>query len=291
MDLAARLATLGHLASRRQLVDLGYGRAAIDSALSGGPLVPVRPGWVATPAATQLAVIAVLHGARLTGASALGALGVWNGADRDIHLQLPPNAHRVEQRPLTPIAVFRPPRFAPGRIVKHWSEARPSPTRAPAWTVGTVDAVSAFCRRHPDEHVVAAIESAVHTRAMSRRDLPMLVGALPRRLRRLVSRIPFSAESGLESVARFRLEALGLSLVAQVAIGPDRVDLVIDGWLVIELDGDEWHDPVKDRARTNRLIRAGYAVLRFGYADVFGGWDDLVATIYALLGDAARTAR
>lgn len=288
MNLANRMTTLGHLASKPQLAALGHGRHVVDTALAQGLLVPVRPGWVASTRAEQLAVIAVLQGARLTSASALRRFEVWNGVDRDIHLQLPANAHRVRQMPLTPIAQFRPPPFSPARVVRHWADVPETSQSSPQWTVGVFDALVAFCRRQADDQVVAAVESAVHVRALSRRDLPHLSAALPRRLRRLFAKLNFKAESGLESIARWRLTGLGLNVAVQVDIGPDRVDLVIDGWLIVELDGDAWHDPVTDRIRTNRLIRAGYAVLRFGSADVLSGWDDMLATIAAMLGDASR---
>ena len=83
----------------------------------------------------------------------------------------------------------------------------------------------------------------------------------------------------METVFRFRMDDEGYALTQQVWIGRDRVDTVLGGWLVIELDGDEWHDPKADRQRTNRLIRAGYVVLRFGYSDVFERWSETLATI------------
>lgn len=50
------------------------------------------------------------------------------------------------------------------------------------------------------------------------------------------------------------------------------MDLLIDGWLVIELDGDEFHDPVADRGRNATLVRLGYRIHRFGYDQVIKGW-------------------
>jgi len=318
MELPAAMVKTGHLVSRQQLASVRIGRHSVDRGIREGALLPVRRGWVATPQANQLAIIATLHGARLTGATALRTYGIWAGDDRRIHLQLPPNAHRVQQRPLTPIASFASPKFAPQGVVNHWgvtSENSPGdPTRAaratrasqpldnarlaphpvdlaiaqatlaPCWRVSLADAVIRFGGTETDEQLLAAIESAVHEELLSRSAAIGLFQLLPRRQRRLAAKLNFQGESGMETIVRLRLELLGLRLMQQVWIGKDRVDLVIDGWLIVELDGDEWHDPVTDRIRTNRLIRAGYRVLRFGYAEVFDHWDETVATILEMLG-------
>jgi len=287
LDLPATMTALGHLAQRRQLAALGHGRRIVDHALAAGTLVPVRPGWVATPAASQSAVIAVLRGARVTGATALRSHGIWSGSDSRLYLQLPSNAHRIRQEPLTPVSLFVRPRFPISGVVTGWTTVPAAPATHAQWRVPVADALRHFARTEPPEQVVAAVESAEHLRRLSRTDACTLLSRLPRRLGRLARRANFHAESGLESIGRMRLEDLEIAGRQQVWIGQDRVDLLIDNWLVIEWDGDEWHDPVRDRIRTNRLIRAGYRVLRFGYSDVFSRWPETVATILELLGSGA----
>lgn len=283
MSLLEQVARLGGLASRKQLGLLGHRRYAIDRALQDGTLVRVRAGWVATPEANQLSVLAVLSGARLTGPTALRSYGVWNGFDLRTHFQLRPNTCPVRQQPLTPLARFTPPKFVPSGIVSHWAPHAETRPALPAWRVPVADAILRFSRTESDEQVIAAVESAVKEGRLSRSEVPRLMQRMPRRLRRLSVRMTFLAGSGLETVALLRLEDVGLVVRQQVEIGPDTVDIVIDGWLVIELDGDEWHDPVKDRIRTNRLIRAGYRVLRFGHREVFAEWDKTLATIMEML--------
>lgn len=63
-----------------------------------------------------------------------------------------------------------------------------------------------------------------------------------------------------------------MSFDCQVFIrGVGRVDLLVDGWLVIEADGYEFHrsraDYRNDRRRGNALAARGYALLRFSYED------------------------
>ena len=52
---------------------------------------------------------------------------------------------------------------------------------------------------------------------------------------------------------------------------------------LIELDGDEFHDPVRDRHRNSALVRRGYRIHRFGYDEVIHGWADVEATVRELL--------
>ncbi|HEV7957195.1 MAG TPA: DUF559 domain-containing protein [Marisediminicola sp.] len=285
MHLTNTLAQLGYLASRRQLADLGFGRRAIDRALAGGVLLPVRPGWVATTQANQLAVIAVLNGARLTGGTALRSFGIWDGLDQHVHLQLPANSHRIIRSPSTPIGRFTPPRFPPGPLVIEWAAAARADSHSPQWRVSVTDAIVRFARVESDEQVAAAIESAVHEKRMRRAEVSALMERLPRRFRRILTSLNFKAESGLESIGVLRFEDLGYDVAQQVQIGPDRVDIVLDGWLIIELDGDAHHDVARDRKRTNRLIRAGYSLLRFGYVDVFFEWDATLALVQQVRGE------
>ena len=279
MNIEKVMVSLGYLAPRRQLGGLGIGRHVIDRALESGRLHRVRPGWVATRDAGQSEVVAVLAGGRLTGASALHSYGIWSGVDRRVHVQVPPNSHRVVHPPSTPLAAFTPPRFAATSVHTNWVHSAPSLPSAPAWRVGVTDALLQFARHEIEEQLAAAIESAVHTRLLMRSELPQLFTRMSRRSASIRRRLTFTAESGMETVFRLRMDDEGYALTQQVWIGRDRVDTVLGGWLVIELDGDEWHDPKADRQRTNRLIRAGYVVLRFGYSDVFERWSETLATI------------
>jgi len=283
MTILDTVTLLGSLASRRQLAALGFGRSTVDSALARGELSPVRPGWVATSDANQLAIVAVLRGARLTGSTALRSFGIWNGEDARVHLQVPPKSHRRLQQPATPLAGFTAPKFMPQGIVIHWTASAPTGAEHPAWRVSITDALLTFARFESEEHVLAAIESAVHEKRMSRTAMAALLTRMPRRIRRRSKRLSYRSESGLETIGLIRCGAFGLPMEQQVEIGPDRVDLVIDGWLIIEWDGDAYHDPVTDRRRTNRLIRAGYRVLRFGSHDLLHAWDQTRETILEML--------
>jgi very-short-patch-repair endonuclease len=118
----------------------------------------------------------------------------------------------------------------------------------------------------------------------------VLFSQLPQRAQPLLALIDASAESGLESLARLRLRGVAKRVETQVVIpgigrggGSGRVDLLLDGWLAIELDGDEFHDPKVDRVRNSALVRLGYRVHRFGYEQTVFDWGGVEATVRELL--------
>lgn len=97
-----------------------------------------------------------------------------------------------------------------------------------------------------------------------------------------------NAESPLEAVMTASLLlALGPDrLAAQRHIAPYRVDLLVDEWLVVEVDGYQYHyrhrqDVLSDRRRDRWLAKCGYHVIRFVgaevWADVQGCTDEVVA--------------
>ena len=100
-------------------------------------------------------------------------------------------------------------------------------------------------------------------------------------------------DSGFEREVCARLLDANYRVRAQVAAGPFRIDLVVEGAddrrLAIELDGDHWHGPDRweqDMSRQAALERAGWTFWRvFGsqwQAEKEHRWEGLVATLDAL---------
>ena len=93
------------------------------------------------------------------------------------------------------------------------------------------------------------------------------------------------AGSAMESQARVHLvlafAPLGVVVEPQVRLkGVGRVDLLVDGWLVVETDGFTFHSDREsyreDRRRNGVLSRHGYVWLRPTYEDVVGCPDRMV---------------
>jgi very-short-patch-repair endonuclease len=93
-------------------------------------------------------------------------------------------------------------------------------------------------------------------------------------LRRVVRFADELAASPLESVLRLILTLVECEMRTQVRIPglTAPVDYVLDGWLVVEADGFEFHSDRRtyrnDRARLNALATQGYVLLRFTWEDV-----------------------
>ncbi|GAB3807102.1 hypothetical protein GCM10028798_30920 [Humibacter antri] len=154
----------------------------------------------------------------------------------------------------------------------------------------TVTALAQLARREEVLHAVASIDSALHIGAISRHQLDQLFAVLPRRLRRMRTLLDARAESGIESILRVALVLAGMRVDVQVRIpGCGRVDLVVNGWLVIETDGDAWHSTrsqrERDRARDAALVLRGMRQHRFGHDQIMNDTDGCVEVVRVLLAD------
>jgi very-short-patch-repair endonuclease len=281
----------GFLVRSSRLRLLGHSRREIDAAVAEGWLTrPVRP-WVATTSAERDAVIAAMHRGRLTSASALGSMGVWRGLDRSIHVLVSPRGTGGVSRSAVPLANFDQPRHTTHGVTRHWGVERlPS---ALDWRVSAVDALAAFARGTTPEHFIAAVDSGLHTGVLRPGDVPLLEALLPLRMKALLRKVDGRAESGTESIARLRLAALGRSIEIQVQIGHYRVDLLIDGWLVIEIDSEEWHSStrVEDLTKSAWLTARGYRVEHFDYSQVMTAWPTVEEAIRRALGQPQPAPR
>lgn len=133
------------------------------------------------------------------------------------------------------------------------------------------------CRCLPVAQAVSVLDSALRQGRVEPSELAALApasGPWRRPVRSAVALVDPLAQSVLESAARVLLVRAGVGVVtSQVEIARvGWVDLMVDGWLVVEVDGYAVHRDrfAEDRRRDAELVRQGYVVLRFTYADVAG---------------------
>lgn len=91
-------------------------------------------------------------------------------------------------------------------------------------------------------------------------------------VRRVAGLADAGAESPIESCLRLlATEVARVELQVHIA-GVGRVDLLLDGWLVVEADGFEHHASRAsyrhDRRRAHALAEQGFGLVRFSYEDV-----------------------
>jgi very-short-patch-repair endonuclease len=144
---------------------------------------------------------------------------------------------------------------------------------------------------------VAAADAACHADAFLLprldEDLRFLRRPGVRRARHRLALVEPSTESPLETLLRLLLVTAGLPRPrAQVTVTEAgqflaRVDFLLPGRLVVETDGRQHHESwaagIADRQRQNRLVAAGYRVLRSTWHDVTTRPAEVVAELRAAL--------
>jgi len=283
-DVAELVTALGGMAQKQQLVRHGVRDRDLTLAVRRGEVVRVRNGWYSTFAEADARLRAVRVGGRLTGISLIAALGGWVLASSELHVAVPRNAARLRtaHNRRKRIAVV-----APRGVVLHWDGAG-STERGSATSVPLVDALVRVVLDETLEDAVAALDWALHTGRLDDTDLASIVARLPADLQRIGRWTDASCESLPESLARTRLRLAGHTVTTQIPLDSERIDLVVDGTVAVEVDGDEFHRDAfeRDRAKDARVTIAGFHALRPSARMVFRAWPQVLRAIEAAL--AAR---
>ena len=236
-------------------------RRHIASLVRAGELIAYEHGVVGIPGAERAVVLARIHGGLLSCQAAMRYYGL-------------PVTQGTEQVHLV-VAAGR--RFsAVEREVLHADRhrTRSSPASYPVQPLP--EALARFLRCHvQDDSPLIALDAALHDERVTAEQVrDLLRGPGSARALARLDRASDRSRSPLETLARMDLEAAGLSFEDGVEIeGVGEVDLVIEGWVVVELDGYTYHcDEYQfglDRWRDRRLVARGFLPLRFTRKDVY----------------------
>lgn len=244
----------------------------IARAVARGDLLRLRRGvYASADIDARCATAGRLQG-RLDCVSELRRRGVFVRDSGPLHVHVPESASRL------PAAV--------AAVRVHRRELRRTP-HPDALAVEPLDALRQAVLCQDARPAIATIDSALHHGVIRGDELDELFAALPRRLRRLRALIDARAESGPETFVRLMLRALGRSVDLQVAIhGVGRVDLLVDGWLIVECDSRAHHsDPAtrrRDRLRDLEAARQGYVTLRLDAEDILWRSEVVIDALKAL---------
>ncbi|HWM17218.1 MAG TPA: DUF559 domain-containing protein [Microbacterium sp.] len=145
------------------------------------------------------------------------------------------------------------------------------------------------------EAFFAAVESALNQRLLTAAGMRWLRRHTNDVARNALDFARSDAESGLESLLRWRLRKTGLRFRSQVAIASvGVVDFLIGDRLIVEVDGKPNHDGPserhKDLVRDAHAAVWDYVTLRFDYALIIHDWDTVERAILAQI-DAGRHHR
>ncbi|WP_347345607.1 DUF559 domain-containing protein [Microbacterium sp.] len=134
------------------------------------------------------------------------------------------------------------------------------------------------------EAFFVTLESALKARLLTRAGWAWLRAHVNGEGREAMELARSDADSGLESLLRWRLRGRRLRVRTQVRIlGVGVVDVLIGERLIIEADGKDNHED--DEHRHKDLVRDanaavwGYATLRFDYALIVHEWELVEAAI------------
>ena len=262
MEAIDAVAAYGGAARWKRLLDKGVTDGRLRAAVRSGDLV--RRGSVyALPDAASDVVVAAELGGRLTCSSAASRLGLDT-------LNPPEQAH---------VAVAHNNSRTHDHAIVHRTG------HGAGWLVSVPESLVHALGCLPLVDALVMVDSGLRNGGLTKSELrKRIVGPDSVRRRGRLDLADRKAGSMIETVARLAIRSVGLRVQSQVYI-PDvgRVDLVIDGWLVIEIDGYAHHSARdqfrNDRRRANLLAEKGFVLLRFSYEDVMHRSAQMVAQI------------
>ncbi|MFT4156771.1 MAG: DUF559 domain-containing protein [Microbacterium sp.] len=266
----------GGVARGMLLHEFGLSRRMLADAVIDGDIRRIRNGVFASHSADPRIVAAAGHGGSLTCAGALRMHGIWVLVDDDVpHVSMGSHGRVHHDR---------------CSCVSHFYDGRTA--------LGRAEVEDALVHLHAcrgDEAFFVSLESALASRKLNAAGKARVRSRLPIGARWLVDLARVDAGSGVESLLRLRLLPLGIHLDCQVEIpGVGRVDFVIDGRLILEVDGAEFHSGRdawrRDRRRDAVASALGYESLRISYDLILGEWHVVEAAIVAAIARARAGA-
>jgi len=249
------------MASRHELLRAGAASWTLTEAVRLGSLIRVRRDHYALPGTSPEILRAVRVGGRLACTSALAHNGVFADDPRThVHVDRAMSRMRHPERRNVPLSAGR------GGAVLHWHPLL-EPGDGDECSVGLIDALAQALRCQRPWWALASIDNAVNLGLLDELELEEVFASAPQRAHRLRPLVDGRAEAGQETILRLIVRSAGLRCEPQVTLeGIGRVDLLVEGCLVLEADSrlahDGWELHVRDRDRDLAAARLGLMTLR-----------------------------
>jgi very-short-patch-repair endonuclease len=280
MDAVEMLRWQGGVGRWSDLVGSARAARELDRHVQAGRVVRLAPGAYALPGADPALVAACIHRAHATCATAalLHGLTVLQPPPLP-HLSVPRSRGRTwsQQR-------------QPWPAVLHRADGSELPDgRAPVAAIA--DALARMLTCSPPGPALVTIDSALARRLTTVEQIAARVRG-PRRVRALLTlrQADGRSQSPTETLARLVLVGAGFAVEPAARVsGVGWVDLLVEGRIVVELDGFAYHsgraEYREDRRRDRELARQGFIVLRFTFEDVIRDPQIVVRAVLAVLTD------
>lgn len=282
------------LATAKDLEAVGVTRSTLSRACANGDVTRVHrgvyscaalgewPDFVVGPKAVadtfvqrvRAVLLSLGEGAAACGATAacLRGWGLLHEPVREIDVLIPNGRKRSRLAGVRALQRRKPRREA---LLVH-------PDHAPIWVTDAVTTVLDCIRHMKLQDAVVVCDSALRSGQVT---LAQLTEAARRlrgvrhatRVRRALTLCDPESGSVLESALRVELVEAGITGFGTQRVVKDirgrhilRVDFCFEAHrLIVEADGARWHpDPSRDRKLDNRLVAAGWRVLRFTWSEV-----------------------
>lgn len=236
----------------------GYSRADIEEGVLRGQLVRARRDVYVWQPAPEPLLRAARIGGRLACASAAEALGLWVPSDGRLHVHVWEGSTRLRD----PLDRHRRLERRDG-LVLHWEGLDASDgTRC---TTSAAVAVRCISRCFGVHEAVRVADSALQRGLTARSEIAeALEDAIWNELPAIAA-VDGHCGSGYETDAKLLLLMAGLQFEQQVPIPRvGRVDFVVCGCVIVEVDGRKHHESTfeEDRARDAEALLQGYLTVR-----------------------------
>lgn len=268
------------ITTHAKMLAAGMTRRQIVARVRSGSLERIRRGVYGHPGACAPIRTAAAHGGVLACVSAARHAGLWVlSTTETVHVGLGAHGH-----------AYPHDRCA---CTEHWDGPGGASTGHPIPQV-----LLQVYRCLGIEDFFVALESALRYGMLSARALDRLRAQGNAEVREAIAFARRDADSGIESLLRWRLRKHGLRIRSQVdIIAVGRVDFLIGDRLIVEADGADNHHGEsqrhKDLMRDANAAAWGYITLRFDYAMIVHDWDTVEQAILAHIdrGDHVATRR
>ncbi|MBG6058572.1 very-short-patch-repair endonuclease [Cryobacterium sp. MP_M5] len=272
------------IVSRRDLLDSGLTGSQITLAVRSDRLLRVRRDHYAAPGTDRHTVEAVRVGGRLACVSAARELGIFAFDTRFTHLHVPRAASRLRGALSRHDRLNAVPRDG---VAVHWWPLI-EPGDGTEFCVGARDALAQLIQCQPSHFALAALDTALHEGCIFASDLEDVFGNVPAKYRALRDQIDARADAGQETVLRRLVLEAGFRCDIQVPIdGVGRVDLLVEGCVVVEADSrahhKSWEQHIRDRTRDRVLAQLGYVTLRVLYQDIMFDPAGVISAVTSLV--------
>jgi len=241
-----------------QLIEYGWTRHAVRTAVEKGTLRRLARGWYDAGGCSSDDLAALALGGRIGCLTGLRDHGVW----------VPPTQHPH---------VITPRWVSPGSTVVSHPLPRIASWAPTSVRYDVVECLRQVLRHHDVETSLIVLESACNLRLVSSQTVAGLIAECPERTAELLARFDPRAESGSETRVRLFLVRLGYRVRPQLYVrGVGRVDLLVGESLIIECDSHAHHTAEAnyriDRSRDLNAAAGGYRVVRLSWEQIFLTW-------------------